>query len=147
MAILKLNMTQKELTDRLDLASRQYYNGLTSEFSDTEFDLKLKELQKMEAESGIVLLNSPTVRVGSDIQDGFEKGEHPHPMFTIENVYNDDELDKWFEDCYNKYKVKDYNVSIKYDGISCELWYKGGVFFISFIRGNKIVGDDITENV
>ena len=49
MAILKLNMTQKELTDRLDLASRQYYNGLTSEFSDTEFDLKLKELQKMEA--------------------------------------------------------------------------------------------------
>ena len=43
-------MTQKELTDRLDLASRQYYNGLTSEFSDTEFDLKLKELQKMEAE-------------------------------------------------------------------------------------------------
>ena len=72
MVILKLNMTQKELTDRLDLASRQYYNGLTSEFSDTEFDLKLKELQKMESESGIVLPNSPTIRVGSDIQDGFE---------------------------------------------------------------------------
>ena len=85
-------MTQKELTDRLDLASRQYYNGLTSEFSDTEFDLKLKELQKMEAESGIVLPNSPTIRVGSDIQDGFEKGEHPRPMFIIENVYNDEEL-------------------------------------------------------
>ena len=140
-------MTQKELTDRLDLASRQYYNGLTSEFSDTEFDLKLKELQKMEAKSGIVLPNSPTVRVGSDIQDGFEKGEHPHPMLTIENVYNDDELDKWFEDCYNKYNAKDYNVSIKYDGISCELWYKGGVFCKALTRGNKIVGDDITENV
>lgn len=140
-------MTQKELTDRLDLASRQYYNGLTSEFSDTEFDLKLKELQKMEAESGIVLPNSPTIRVGSDIQDGFDKGEHPHPMFTIENVYNDEELDKWIEDCYNKYKVKDYNVSIKYDGISCELWYKGGVFCKALTRGNKIVGDDITENV
>lgn len=140
-------MTQKELTDRLDLASRQYYNGLTSEFSDTEFDLKLKELQKMEAESGIVLPNSPTNRVGSDIQEGFEKGEHPHPMFTIENVYNDEELEKWFDDCYTKYKVKTYNVSIKYDGISCELWYKGGVFCKALTRGNKIVGDDITENV
>ena len=85
-------MTQKELTDRLDLASRQYYNGLTSEFSDTEFDLKLKELQKMEAESGFVFPNSPTIRVGSDIQDGFNKGEHPKPMFTIENVYDDDGL-------------------------------------------------------
>ena len=140
-------MTQKELTDRLDLASRQYYNGITSEFSDTEFDLKMKELQKMERESGIVYPNSPTQRVGSDIQEGFKKVEHPHPMFTIENVYNDDELIKWLKDCYTKYKTKKYNVSIKYDGVSCELWYKGGKFFKALTRGNKMVGDDITENV
>lgn len=140
-------MTQKELTDRLDLASRQYYNGLTSEFSDSEFDLKLKELQKMEAESGFVFPNSPTIRVGSDIQDGFNKGEHPKPMFTIENVYDDDGLIKWVENVKEKYGVNKFNVSIKYDGVSCELWYKNGVFEKALTRGDKLIGDDITENV
>ena len=140
-------MTQKELTDRLDLASRQYYNGLTSEFSDTEFDLKLKELQKMEVESGFVFPNSPTRRVGSDTQDGFNKGEHPKPMFTIENVYDDDGLIKWVEDIKEKYGVNKFNVSIKYDGVSCELWYKNGVFEKALTRGDKLIGDDITENV
>lgn len=138
---------QKELTDRLDLASRQYYNGIISEFSDTEFDLKLKELQKMEKDSGFVFPNSPTIRVGSDIQDGFKKGEHPKPMFTIENVYDDDDLIKWVKDANEKHNVNKFNISIKYDGVSCELWYKNGELVKALTRGNKIIGDDITENV
>ena len=140
-------ITQKDLTDRLDIASIQYYNGLTSEFSDTEFDIKLKELQEMEKESGFIFPNSPTIRVGSDLQKEFKKGEHPKPMFTIENVYDDDGLIKWVEDIKEKYGVNKFNVSIKYDGVSCELWYKGGKFFKALTRGDKIVGDDITENV
>jgi DNA ligase (NAD+) len=140
-------MTQKELTDRLDIASIQYYNGLTSEFSDTEFDIKLKELQEMEKESGFIFPNSPTIRVGSDLQKEFKKGEHPIPMFTIENTYDDDGLNKWIKNMYNDYGVTSFNVSIKYDGVSCELWYKGGKFFKALTRGDKIVGDDITENV
>lgn len=140
-------MTQLELTNRLDKASIQYYNGLTTEFSDIEFDIKLKELQQMEKESGIVFPNSPTIRVGSDLQKGFKKGEHPIPMFTIENTYDDDGLNKWVKNMYNDYGVTSFNVSIKYDGVSCELWYKGGKFFKALTRGDKIVGDDITENV
>lgn len=140
-------ITQKELTDKLDLASRQYYNGLTSEFSDTEFDIKLKELQEMEKESGFIFPNSPTIRVGSDLQKEFKKGEHPKPMFTIENVYDDDGLIKWVEDVKEKYGVNKFNVSIKYDGVSCELWYKNGVFEKALTRGDKLIGDDITENV
>ena len=140
-------MTQKELTDRLDIASIQYYNGLTSEFSDTEFDIKLKELQEMEKESGFIFPNSPTIRVGSDLQKEFKKGEHPIPMFTIENTYDDDGLNKWVKNMYNDYGVTSFNVSIKYDGVSCELWYKGGKFFKALTRGDKIIGDDITENV
>lgn len=140
-------MTQKELTDRLDIASIQYYNGLTSEFSDTEFDIKLKELQEMEKESCFIFPNSPTIRVGSDLQKEFKKGEHPKPMFTIENVYDDDGLIKWVEDIKEKYGVNKFNVSIKYDGVSCELWYKNGVFEKALTRGDKLIGDDITENV
>lgn len=140
-------MTQKELTDRLDIASIQYYNGLTSEFSDTEFDIKLKELQEMEKKSGFIFPNSPTIRVGSDLQKEFKKGEHPIPMFTIENTYDDDGLNKWVKNMYNDHGVTSFNVSIKYDGVSCELWYKGGKFFKALTRGDKIIGDDITENV
>ena len=140
-------MTQKELTDKLDYASIQYYNGLTSEFSDIEFDLKLKELQTMEKESGVVYSNSPTLRVGSDIQDGFKKGEHPYPMFTIENTYDDKGLSEWVTNMVLKYNISKYNVSIKYDGVSCELWYLEGKLIKALTRGDKIIGDDITENV
>lgn len=140
-------MTQQELTDRLDIASLQYYNGVISEFSDIEFDLKLKELQEMEKNSGIVYPNSPTLRVGSDIQDGFKKGEHPYPMFTIENTYDDKGLSEWVTNMVLKHNISKYNVSIKYDGVSCELWYLEGKLIKALTRGDKIIGDDITENV
>ena len=140
-------MQQKELTDLLDKASRDYYNGLSTELTDTEFDLKLKELASMEKESGIVYPNSPTLRVGSDIQEGFKKGKHPKPMLTIDNVYDDEGLEKWVNDMYRFYNVDRFNISVKYDGISCEIWYKDGVFYKALTRGDKDYGDDITENV
>lgn len=139
--------SQIQLTNILDWASINYYNGCTSELSDEEFDMLLKELQKMEKESGIVYPNSPTLRVGSDLQKEFKKGEHPIPMFTIENTYDDEGLNKWVNDMYTKYDADLFNISIKYDGVSCELWYKGGKLVKALTRGDKIIGDDITENV
>lgn len=143
---MDLNL-QKLLTDSLDRASRNYYNGLPTEYTDIEFDLKFKELQAMEKESGKVFPNSPTLRVGSDIQAGFKKGTHPKPMLTIENVFSDDELQKWINKIHEDYGVEWFNISVKYDGISCELHYKDGVFVQALTRGDKNMGDDITENV
>ncbi len=139
--------SQIQLTNILDWASINYYNGRTSELSDEEFDMLLKELQKMEKESGIVYPNSPTLRVGSDLQKEFKKGEHPKPMFTIENVYDDDGLINWVENVKEKYGVDEFNVSIKYDGVSCELWYENSHLVKALTRGDKLIGDDITENV
>lgn len=138
---------QQRLTNELDNASRLYYNGEQSPLTDTEFDLKLKELQKMEKESGYVFPNSPTNRVGSDIQDGFKKGEHPRPMLTIENVYDDEGLKDWLLSNNEKYGTFIYNISVKYDGVSCELHYDNGVFVKALTRGDRLIGDDITENV
>lgn len=143
---MDLNL-QKSLTDSLDRASRNYYNGVPTEYTDIEFDLKFKELQAMEKKSGKVFPNSPTLRVGSDIQDGFKKGTHPKPMLTIENVFSDEELQKWVDKMHKDYGVEWFNISVKYDGISCELHYKDGVFVQALTRGDKNVGDDITENV
>jgi hypothetical protein len=117
-------MTQKELTDLLDNASRLYYNGQQSPLTDTEFDFLLKDLQKMERDNRYVYPNSPTKRVGSDIQDGFKKGTHPKPMFTIENAYGNDGVSEWIKKMIVSYDAIYFSVTPKYDGISCELHYK-----------------------
>lgn len=140
-------MTQEELTDRLNIASIKYYRGEETEFSDIEFDLKLKELQKMEKESRYVCSNSPTQRVGSDIQEGFGKISHPSPMLTIENTYSKEGIIEWAQKMHDTYGVKSYEAGIKYDGISCELKYVGGRYISASTRGDKMIGDDITLNV
>ena len=139
-------MNQLELTNSLAKASELYYAGQTTEYSDTEFDLALKELQKMEKESGVVYPNSPTQRVGSDIQKGFKKGKHPKPMLTIENAYNQEDIDKWVDKMV-KLGADVLNYSVKYDGISCELKYENGILTQALTRGDKNIGDDITNNV
>lgn len=140
-------MTQKELTDKLDIASRKYYNGQPTEFTDIEFDTLLHQLQKEEKESGIIYPNSPTQRVGSDIQEGFKKIKHHKPMFTIDNAYDDEGLNKWLKGMQDSYGADRFNISVKYDGISCDICYIGGIFKNASTRGDKLVGDDITENV
>lgn len=133
---------QKELTDCLDEASRLYYNNQSSSLSDTEFDIKFKELQSLEKETGTIYPNSPTQRVGSDVQSEFKKLEHPEPMLTIENTYNGEELQKWLSD--NPSAL--YEISTKFDGVSLELHYQNGVLVSAATRGDKNVGDDVTAN-
>jgi len=138
----------KILTNELALASEIYYqnNGIGSTMTDVEFDLKLKELQAAEKELNTVFPNSPTQRVGSDTLKEFAKIKHIVPMLTIENVYNDNELQEWLDKMYNKYQCE-FHLSVKYDGISCELTYKNGVLVSASTRGDKNYGDDITANV
>lgn len=148
MELKKFN-TQKELTDYLDIMSQNYYTKGESDISDTEFDLMLKQLQKMEKQSGQIYPNSPTQRVGSDLREEFGKVVHPngYPMLTIENCYNDEELAEWLQKMHLKYNAETFNISLKYDGISCELRYLDGLLFTGSTRGDKIIGDDITDNV
>lgn len=139
---------QKDLTERLRKASDLYYSkAQESEFNDTEFDLKMHELEQLEKETGIILPNSPTQFVGSDIQKGFGKGQHPTPMLTIDNTYSEDELQEWADKMHEKYGVETFDAEIKYDGVSLELQYKDGVFIRALTRGDKIIGDDVTANV
>lgn len=133
---------QIDLTNLLDEASKKYYQSQESGLSDIEFDMKFKELQLMESQSGVVLPNSPTQRVGSDIQDNFEKVTHPIPMLTIENTYNQGELESWL----NKQDDEMFEISTKFDGVSLEIHYYDGVLVSASTRGDKNVGDDVTAN-
>ena len=137
---------QIRLTAQLDSASKAYYIDNEPTMTDTDFDLKLKELQLLEKESGIVLPNSPTQRVGSDIQTEFGKVRHISPMLTIENSYDDSGVMEWMKSMREKYGADKFEISTKYDGVSLELVYKGGILTEASTRGDKLVGDDVTAN-
>lgn len=144
---------QKSLTEALSWASYKYYVENDPPMSDFEFDMEFKRLQALEAASGVVLDGSPTQRVGSDIQGSFQKRRHIIPMQSIENVYNDEELQEWLASVNKQLRgafPKD-NISFtyepKYDGLSISLIYTDGVLTDAVTRGNQIEGESVFENV
>lgn len=144
---------QASLTAALAWASMKYYVENDPPMSDFEFDMEFKQLQKLESESGIVLEGSPTQRVGSDIQGGFEKHRHIIPMQSIENVYSDEELHEWLTSTSHQLQQAfpgeqiTYTYEPKYDGLSISLIYTDGILTDAVTRGNQIEGESVIANV
>ena len=132
------------LVDTINDYNRAYYVDCKPLISDYDFDMLLKELERLENETGYILPYSPTQRVGSDKQNEFNSVSRKVIMGSIENCYDTDELKDWLN------KMKDNGTFLlepKYDGTSCSILYKNGVLSVASTRGNGYVGDDITENV
>jgi DNA ligase (NAD+) len=144
---------QRSLTEALAFASYQYYILNEPPMSDFEFDMEFKQLQQLEAESGEVLPNSPTLRVGSDIQGGFVKRRHRIPMQSIENVYTDEELQAWLTQTADRLHAAypgeeiSFTYEPKYDGVSISLVYTDGRLTDAVTRGNQTEGESVFENV
>lgn len=144
---------QASLTAALAWASFKYYIENDPPMSDFEFDMEFKQLQALEAASGVVLPDSPTQRVGSDLQGGFEKHRHVIPMQSIENVYSDEELQEWLRSTNQKLQAAfkgdevTYTYEPKYDGLSISLVYTDCVLTDAVTRGNQIEGESVIANV
>ena len=144
---------QKSLTTALAWASYKYYVENDPPMSDFEFDMEFKQLQSLESASRTVLPDSPTQRVGSDIQGGFEKHRHVIPMQSIENVYNDSELQEWLRSTNRQLHAAfpgeevSYTYEPKYDGLSISLVYIQGKLSDAVTRGNQIEGESVIANV
>lgn len=144
---------QASLTAALAWASYKYYVENDPPMSDYEFDMEFKQLQKLEQASGMVLPDSPTQRVGSDIQGGFEKHRHVIPMQSIENVYSDEELQEWLASTSRQLKAEfpadevSYTYEPKYDGLSISLVYTDGELTDAVTRGNQLEGESVIANV
>lgn len=133
-----------QLVENINMYNRAYYVDNAPLIPDYDFDVLLKELEKLENETGYILEYSPTQRVGSDKQNEFNSVSRSVMMGSIENCYDKDELKDWLN------KMSNYGTFLlepKYDGTSCSIIYKNGVLSIASTRGNGYVGDDITENV
>ena len=85
----------KDLVNRLNKASYEYYNTGHPIMDDAEFDYLLDELQRLEAESGIVLKNSPTINAGSKVAKEQKKITHEHQMLSLDKIHSVDEIKKF----------------------------------------------------
>lgn len=140
----------EELRKEIEKHNYLYYVQAKPQISDYDYDLKLKELEKLEQDNPEFFdSNSPTQRVGSDSNNVFEQREHKYPMLSLGNTYSEEEL-KDFDTRVAKgldgqpYK---YVCELKYDGVSISLVYQKGRLAYAVTRGDGVKGDIVTANV
>lgn len=137
----------EDLVEELNKANYDYYVKCEPTMSDYMFDMKMKQLEELEAETGYILPYSPTQRVGSDLQEGFTTVERKRVMGSIANCYDIDELRSWMKSVVDYDKIMTWIIEPKYDGVSCSLIYVDGVLVSASTRGSGFKGDNILENV
>lgn len=139
----------QDLTFQLQTHNHKYYVLNKPEISDYDYDMLLKELQRLEAEyPELMLPDSPTQRIGSDIDQKFEQVYHDSPMLSLDNTYNALELNE-FDSRVKKLIDEEvvYVCELKYDGVAISVTYENGLLVRGVTRGDGEKGDDVTMNV
>ena len=129
----------KELAGILNEASKAYYQESREIMSNLEYDALYDELLKLEAETGITLSGSPTVRVGYELLSKLPKEDHASPMLSLDKTKDPAALAAWLGD-------QEGLLSWKLDGLTIVLTYRGGELVKAVTRGNGITGEVITGN-
>tara|TARA_B110000259_G_scaffold44897_1_gene52036 strand:+ start:1086 stop:3077 length:1992 start_codon:yes stop_codon:yes gene_type:complete len=137
------------LRSELHKLNYNYYVLDDSSVSDYDFDLRLKELKKLEdLHPEFYDSNSPTVRVGGDITKNFSTIVHNFPMYSLDNSYSIEDLYDWEKRIKKIIEANiEYTCELKYDGASISLSYVDGKFVKAITRGDGIQGDDVTANI
>jgi len=146
------NITKKIelLRDELRMHNYNYYVLDNTTISDYEFDLKLKELEKLEAEYPQYFdPNSPTQRVGGEVTKNFNTVTHKNRMYSLDNSYSKEDLLDWEKRIKKILETEDvsYTCELKYDGASINLTYENGLLVSAVTRGDGFQGDDVTANI
>lgn len=142
----------RELVDKLNEYSKAYYVLDAPKISDKEYDELYDELLRLEEQSGIILPDSPTQRVGGDPLPCFEPHTHIHRLWSLDKVRTREDLIDWgrrverLAESQHLPKVK-YALEYKFDGLTINLTYEGGRLMTGATRGNGIVGEDITPQI
>ena len=145
------NIQQKieELREELHQHNYNYYILDEPSISDFEFDLKLKELQDLEAQHPEFHdPNSPTLRVGGGITKNFPTIQHQFRMYSLDNSYDFNDLEDWEKRIIKTIdEPVEFVAELKYDGASISILYENGKLSQAVTRGDGFQGDEITSNV
>lgn len=139
-----------QLRKELHEHNYKYYVLNQPEISDQEFDFMMKELQELEARHEDMFdPNSPTQRVGSDINQEFTQVTHKYPMLSLANTYSQEEVADFYNSVKKGLNDEDFEIccELKYDGLSISLTYEDGKLVRGVTRGDGVHGDDVTANV
>jgi len=140
----------KKLRKDIKYHEKKYYVDSDPQISDYEFDLLVKELQKLEQRfPDLITPESPSQRVGELPLEGFITVEHSTPMLSLDNCYNESEL-REFEERIRKFfptESLEYVAELKIDGLGISVRYRNGKYHRAVTRGDGIRGDDVTANV
>ena len=150
MALEGLESRTDELRRSLDRWNLEYYVLDRPSVTDAEYDEAMNELRAIEAEHPeLITLDSPTQRVGIAPQSAFSKIDHPVPMLSLSNVFNEEELSSWAIRAQRFAGVAELSfvVEPKMDGLAVALTYVEGQFQHGATRGDGFVGENITANL
>ena len=138
-----------QLREELHRHNYNYYVLNAPEITDQEFDKLMRELQDLEEKHPEHRdENSPSMRVGSDINKNFTQVVHKYPMLSLANTYSETEVTEFY-DRVKKSLNEDFEIccEMKYDGTSISLTYENGKLVRAVTRGDGVQGDDVTGNV
>ncbi len=137
------------LRDELRQHNYNYYVLDNPTISDFDFDVKLKQLQELEAKHPEFYdASSPTLRVGGEVTKNFETVVHEHRMYSLDNSYSKEDLLDWETRIKKQVDGEvQYTCELKYDGASISLTYENGQLTKAVTRGDGFQGDNVTTNI
>jgi len=137
-----------ELVNIINEANHNYHVLDNPTITDQEYDKYLRELINLENEyPEFKDPNSPTEKVGGEVIDSFKKIKHKIPMFSLSNVFNEEEVKDFADKITKTSKHQEYMCELKIDGLSVSLVYEKGFLVSGATRGDGVTGEDITHNV
>jgi DNA ligase (NAD+) len=139
-----------QLRDELNNHNYNYYVLDNATVSDFDFDIKLKELEKLEKEHPAFFnTNSPSQRIGGSITKNFNTIVHKNRMYSLDNSYSKEDLFDWEKRVEKVLGTKDleFTCELKFDGASINLTYENGQFIKAVTRGDGFQGDEVTNNI
>ena len=150
MADPRVEAEAASLRDELNRHNHLYHVLNRPEISDAQYDALFRELREIEgANPDLVTPDSPTQRVGAEPAEGFVQAEHPVPMLSLGNAFNEEELVAWHRRVAGLLEADAFDMvcELKYDGLAVALTYENGVLVRGATRGNGSVGEEVTRNL
>ena len=137
----------QQMVNQLNQWAHEYYVLDNPSVADTEYDALYEQLVALERQTGIVLPDSPTHRVGGEPLKQFEQHTHLKRLYSLDKAQSYERLREWVDKIVAKYGNIDFTVELKYDGLTISVTYNQGKMQLACTRGNGIVGEDVTEQV
>lgn len=154
MTSLRFNEAKKRVERLRELLNRytyEYYVSDAPTVSDSEFDALMRELEDLEKEfPELQSPNSPTKRVGGQVNKNFIQGKHEFPMLSLSNTYSREEISDFVaraEKALPEETELEWVCELKYDGVAISLLYENGKFMRALTRGDGVQGDDVSDNI